>query len=106
MKLDLIATTNEVRSLSRLRGRVGVGVSPRVTLPEWREPPPGASRRPPPQAGEVKRVCVGNMALMVGSAKPLAQHLFQNSPLDILVGQRSITPPPTVALHLRDCRDK
>ena len=64
MKLGLIATTKKVRSLSRLRGRAGVGVSPRATLPEWREPPPGASRRPkselrssrPPQAGEVKRV--------------------------------------------------
>src|SRR5690349_21623871 len=52
-----IVTAQEVRSLSRLRGRAGVGVSPRLTLPEWREPPPGASRRPPPQAGEVKRAC-------------------------------------------------
>ncbi|MEH2564843.1 hypothetical protein V1289_004470 [Bradyrhizobium sp. AZCC 2289] len=29
----------KLRSLSRLRGRVGVGVSPRVTLPVWREFP-------------------------------------------------------------------
>src|SRR5687768_912440 len=65
MKLDLIAATKKVLSLSRLRGRVGVGVSPRATLPEWREPRPGAPRRPkselrssrPPQAGEVKRAC-------------------------------------------------
>jgi hypothetical protein len=32
----------ELRSLSRLRGRAGVGVHPRVTLIEWREPPPAA----------------------------------------------------------------
>jgi hypothetical protein len=40
IKLDLIATRKEVRSLSRLRGRAGEGVSPRATLPEWREPHP------------------------------------------------------------------
>jgi hypothetical protein len=32
----------QVRSLSRLRGRVGVGVSPRTTVPELSEPPPAA----------------------------------------------------------------
>ena len=31
-----------VRSLSRLRGRVGVGVPPRVRPFAWREPPPGS----------------------------------------------------------------
>jgi len=41
-----IVTTKKVRSLSRQRGRVGVVVPPQATLPEWREPPPGASRRP------------------------------------------------------------
>src|SRR6516225_2988820 len=46
-----------LRSLSRLRGRAGVGVLPQRTLPVWGEPPPGASRRPPPQAGEVSRAC-------------------------------------------------
>jgi hypothetical protein len=40
-----------------LAGRAGEGVSPQSRLSMWREPPPGASRRPPPQAGEVKRVC-------------------------------------------------
>jgi len=47
----------EVRSLSRLRGRAGVGVLPQTALPEWIDfPPPAAlcqARRPPPQAGEV-----------------------------------------------------
>jgi hypothetical protein len=56
MRLGLIATAKEVRSLSRLRGGMGWGL-PRIKLPVWREPPPGAQRRPPPQAGEVKRVC-------------------------------------------------
>jgi hypothetical protein len=42
----------EVRSLSRLRERAGVRVSPRVVV--WREPSPGATRRPLPQAGEVE----------------------------------------------------
>src|SRR5947207_5466292 len=32
--------------------------------------------------------------------KPLGKHLFQNLPLDVLVGQRGIVPPPAVALHL------
>src|SRR5690242_20728258 len=32
-----------LRSLSRLRGRAGVGVSPRFTLPPWREFPPRAA---------------------------------------------------------------
>src|SRR5689334_19732928 len=50
---DEIRSARKVRSLPRLRGRAGVGAS--LRLPEWREPPPGASRRPPPQAGEVKR---------------------------------------------------
>src|SRR6266704_6954982 len=36
-----------------LAGERGVGVSPRVGLFVRREPPPGATRRPPPQAGEV-----------------------------------------------------
>jgi hypothetical protein len=40
MKIDLIATRKTVRSLSRLRGRAGVGVLPRVALFVWREPPP------------------------------------------------------------------
>jgi hypothetical protein len=33
----------EVRPLSRLRGRAGVGVSPRFALFEWRELPPPAT---------------------------------------------------------------
>jgi hypothetical protein len=57
MGLGLIVSTTEVRPLSRLRGRAGVGVVPQRTLPVWRKPPPGASRRPPPQAGEVERAC-------------------------------------------------
>ena len=42
MRLDQVASTMELRSLSRLRGRVGVGVPPRVTLFVAREPPPAA----------------------------------------------------------------
>src|SRR3954454_20279619 len=42
MKLGQIATAKEPRSLSSLRGRVGVGVSPRVIV--WREPPPASHR--------------------------------------------------------------
>src|SRR5882724_11777660 len=42
MKLGQIATAKEPHSLSRLRGEVGVGVSPRVIV--WREPPPGSHR--------------------------------------------------------------
>jgi len=38
-----MATAKGLRSLSRLRGRVGVGVAPRVALFEWREFPPPAS---------------------------------------------------------------
>jgi hypothetical protein len=37
--VKIIFTTRILRSLSRLRGRVGVGVSPRVTLFAWREFP-------------------------------------------------------------------
>src|SRR5262245_57793502 len=33
-------------------------------LPMWREPPPGASRRPLPQAGEVERVRGCTLALL------------------------------------------
>src|SRR5947207_13318694 len=39
------------------------------------------------------------------SPKPLREHLFQNPPLDVLVGHRSIVPPPAVALHLLGGRD-
>ena len=71
-----MATAKGLRSLSRLRGRVGVGVPPRVALLEWRESFPHPPRSPsakaeaslrrsyqerppkaayaPPQAGEVK----------------------------------------------------
>jgi len=42
--------TTAVRSLSRLRGRAGVGVLPQNTLPEWIDFPH------PPQAGEAKIV--------------------------------------------------
>ena len=49
-----------VHSLSRLRGRAGVGVPPRLALFEWREFPHPAAlserARPPPQAGEVTSV--------------------------------------------------
>src|SRR3954470_460505 len=38
--------------------------------------------------------------------KPLAKHLFQNLPLDVLVGEGSIMPPPAIALHLLSRRDK
>src|SRR5215207_8023958 len=38
--------------------------------------------------------------------EPLAKHLFQNLPLDVLVGHRGIVPPPAVALHLFGRRDK
>src|SRR5215204_2757785 len=38
--------------------------------------------------------------------KPLGEHLFQNLPLDVLVGHRGIVPPPAVTLHLPGCRDK
>jgi hypothetical protein len=38
-----MATAKGLRSLSRLRGRVGVGVLPRFTLVVWREFPPPAS---------------------------------------------------------------
>jgi hypothetical protein len=38
MRLGLIATAKEVRSLSRLRGGMGWGL-PRIKLPVWREPP-------------------------------------------------------------------
>src|SRR6185312_2768180 len=34
-----------LRSLSRLRGRAGVGVSPRFAPPEWRKPPPASHLR-------------------------------------------------------------
>jgi len=44
-----------LHSLSRLRERVGVRVSPLGRLPKRMEPSPGASRRPLPQAGEVQR---------------------------------------------------
>src|SRR5689334_10797921 len=40
------------------------------------------------------------------ASKPLGEHLFQNLPLDVLVGHRSIVPPPAVALHLLGGRDK
>src|SRR5882724_5281535 len=40
MKFGQVATAKKLRSLSRLRGRVGVGVSPRVIV--WREPPPAS----------------------------------------------------------------
>src|SRR5882762_2573691 len=39
----MAATAMGLRSLSRLRGRVGVGVLPRFTLFVWRELPPPAS---------------------------------------------------------------
>src|ERR1044072_5546281 len=38
--------------------------------------------------------------------KPLRQHLFQDLPLDGLVGQRGVVPPPAVALHLLGRRHK
>jgi hypothetical protein len=45
----------EVHSLSRLRGRVGVGVLPHAVAEVIDFPhPPRFARRPPPQAGEVK----------------------------------------------------
>jgi hypothetical protein len=40
-----MATAMGLRSLSRLRRRVGAGVPPRFTLFVWREFPPPASRR-------------------------------------------------------------
>ena len=40
------------------------------------------------------------------ATKPLAKHLFQDLSLDVLVGERSIVPPPAVALHLFGRRDK
>src|SRR4051812_35611718 len=42
----------------------------------------------------------------ISAPKPLAQHLFQDLPLDVLVGQRGIVPPPAVTLHLPGCRGK
>src|SRR3954447_9182099 len=72
MSLGRIVTTKGLRSLSRLRGRAGVGVSPHEALSKWRDPHPPRSgaqlrcraRRPkselrssrPPQAGEVRGV--------------------------------------------------
>ncbi|SFV11690.1 hypothetical protein SAMN05192541_117115 [Bradyrhizobium arachidis] len=50
----LVRAAEKVRPLSRLRERAGERVSPLERLPERREPSPGASRRPLPQAGEVK----------------------------------------------------
>jgi hypothetical protein len=41
---DRVVSGIGLRSLSRLRGRVGVGVPLQVTLPEWREFPPPAPR--------------------------------------------------------------
>src|SRR6185436_8134008 len=38
--------------------------------------------------------------------EPLGEHLFQDLPLDVLVGHRGIVPPPAVTLHLPGCRDK
>src|SRR5690242_19231984 len=52
-----------------------------------------------------------NRAMTAGSGaplapKPLRKHLFQDLPLDAPVGQRSIVPPPAIALHLLGGRDK
>jgi hypothetical protein len=58
LRLHRVTSTTELRSLSRLRGRAGVGVPPRVRLFVWREPPPAALFERadlPPQAGEVKQ---------------------------------------------------
>src|SRR5690242_19667795 len=54
VKLSSIASPRAMRSLSRLRGEAW-GVSPQSRLPMRSEPPPGTSRRPSPQAGEVER---------------------------------------------------
>src|SRR3954468_20624217 len=59
MRLGRMAAAKGLRSLSGLRGTAGVGVAPRVALFEWREFSAARralrARRPPPQAGEVKR---------------------------------------------------
>src|SRR6478672_11444817 len=55
MRLGSNAATWEVRSLPRLRGRVGERVSPQSRTPKGREPSPAPSARPLPQAGEVDR---------------------------------------------------
>src|SRR6266850_4254153 len=36
----------------------------------------------------------------------LGKHLLQDLPLDVLVGQRGVVPPPAVALHLLGRRDE
>ena len=52
MKLGLIATTKKVRSLSRLRGRAEVGVSPRVIYYPSGESPHPALRADLPRKRE------------------------------------------------------
>src|SRR5215203_5806519 len=52
----------------------------------------------------------GSPATADGSAslpsQPLGEHLFQNPPLDILVGQLGVAPPPAIAFHFFGCRNK
>src|SRR6187402_397597 len=44
--------------------------------------------------------------IRTSATEPLGEQLFQDPPLDVLVGEGSIVPPPAVALHLVGRRDK
>src|SRR5512138_850149 len=72
---DRAAAATALLSLSRLRGRVGVGVPPRVTLIVWREPPPGshlAMRSDLPRKRERWRFVAGT--LYSPNANPGGRH--------------------------------
>jgi hypothetical protein len=60
MRLGRMATAKGLRSFSRLRRRVGVGVLPRFMLVVWKEFPPASHHSMrcdlPAQAGEVQQV--------------------------------------------------
>src|SRR5882757_1536959 len=72
MRLGRMATAKGLRSLSRLRGRVGVGVVPRFTLFVWREFPPPASHH--------SMRCATSPASGRGAASPRTGRFNQNHP--------------------------
>src|SRR5579863_2045615 len=85
------AVGREDRSVAEVRVRgVFLGPPPRRSL---------HSRRPSPQGGGISK-------REASPPKPARQHLFENLAADGLVGQRAVTPPPAVALHLFGGRDK
>src|SRR5260221_14232998 len=58
-----------------------------------------------PSFGRLRPAMTENQAAPLPTPFP-REHLFQDLPLDALVGEGCVMPPPAVALHLLGCRDE